>query len=71
MSSQGHDDDVHVYEGSGIEEGNAPVPRWYFLVAAILVTFYIVYLCRYMFGAQPSAAKLRSALPTSVAVRPL
>ena len=66
--SQGHDDDVHVYEGSGIEEGNAPVPRWYFLVAAILVVFYIVYLSRYLFGAQPSAAQLKSELPRPAAV---
>ena len=56
----GHDGDVHVYEGTGIEEGNARVPLWYIGVAASLVVFFIVYLCLYLRGAQPTAAEFRT-----------
>jgi hypothetical protein len=56
-----HDQDVHVYEGTGIEEGNAPVPKWYIAVFCILVAFFIVYMVRYLHGAQPSTAQIRSS----------
>lgn len=56
----GHEDDVHVYEGTGIEEGNARVPAWYLCVMLGLGIFFVVYLVKYFHGAQPSAAELRS-----------
>jgi hypothetical protein len=56
-----HDDDVHVYEGPGIEEGNAKVPMWYLGVVAVLLTFLVVYLVRYMHGVQPEAAEMKSS----------
>ena len=59
MSSAPHDEEVHVFEGTGIEEGNAPIPRWYFLVVAVLGIFFVVYMFKYLSGAQPSAAEFR------------
>jgi hypothetical protein len=57
-SGGGHGEhDVHVYEGPGIEEGNAPVPKWYLLVLAVLGVFLVVYLVKYLDGSQPSAAE--------------
>ena len=56
-----HDEEVHVFEGTGIEEGNAPVPKWYLGVVVILVAFFIVYMIKYIDGAQPSAAAFRSS----------
>ena len=59
-AGSGHDDhDVHIYEGTGIEEGNARVPKWYLGVILILATFAVVYLVRYMDGVQPSAAEFK------------
>ncbi len=59
-AGSGHDDhDVHVYEGSGIEEGNAPVPKWYLGVLLILGIFAVCYLVSYLDGVQPSAAEFK------------
>lgn len=55
-----HDPDVHVYEGPGIEEGNASVPKWYLLVLAVLGVFLVVYLVKYLDGSQPSSAEWKS-----------
>lgn len=54
-----HDPDVHVFEESGIREGNAPVPRWYLGVVVALFLFMITYLTLYLTGVQPSAAQLK------------
>ena len=57
MSDPKHgSDDVHLYESVGIEEGNAPVPRWYLLVLAVMAVFFVVYVTTYARGVQPSAA---------------
>lgn len=56
-----HEHEVHVYEGPGIEEGNAKVPLWYIGVVVILLTFLGIYLYRYLHGVQPSAAEMKSA----------
>ena len=58
----GHDE-VHVWEGTDLQEGNAPVPRWYLLVAAILVIFYVAYLSQYLVGAQPSSGTASTTRP--------
>jgi hypothetical protein len=54
-----HDPDVHVWEGTGLEEGNGKVPRWYLLVVAILAVFFVAYLAQYLVDAQPSSARMR------------
>lgn len=53
------DPDVHVFETVGIEEGNARVPRWYLAAMALLVIFCGVYIVKYLFGSQPSAAEFK------------
>lgn len=35
---------VHVYETSGIAEGNARVPLWFTVVIASLLAFFVVYI---------------------------
>ena len=51
-------DHVHLYETSGIAEGNARVPRW--LVAAILSLFgFAAYYIAAEWNAQPSSARLK------------
>jgi hypothetical protein len=56
-----HDEEVHVFEGVGIEEGNAPVPKWYIGVVMVLAVFFVVYMVRYLTGVQPSAAEMKSS----------
>jgi hypothetical protein len=57
-SGHGPDDhNVHVYEGPGIEEGNAPVPKWYLAVVAVLVVFGVVYLTSNLTGWNPWASQ--------------
>ncbi len=52
----GHEDDVYVYETSGIAEGNARVPLW--LLAAILSLFsFFAYFIYTYWHAQPSTAQ--------------
>ncbi len=60
MSDSKHDGehhDVHVYEGPGIEEGNAPVPGWYKGVLLLLGIFAVVYILGNLSGWNPWAAK--------------
>jgi hypothetical protein len=59
MSDAPHDGhhDVHVYEGPGIEEGNAPVPRWYKAVVLGLAIFAVVYIAQNLTGWNPLSAK--------------
>ena len=60
-ANAGGHDEVHVWEGTDLQEGNAPVPRWYLLVAAILAIFYVAYLAQYLVGAQPSSAQIKKS----------
>jgi|GEM_PF-6050115 len=55
----GANHDVHVYEGPGIEEGNAPVPKWYLGVVLIMGIFLVCYLTSFLSGVQPSAVQLK------------
>jgi hypothetical protein len=64
-----HEHDVHVYEGPGIEEGNAKVPLWYIGVVLILVGFLAVYLTKYLVGVQPSAAEMKSSRQSLLCLR--
>ncbi|MFM8978878.1 MAG: cbb3-type cytochrome c oxidase N-terminal domain-containing protein [Planctomycetia bacterium] len=52
-----HDHDVHVHEGPGIEEGNAPVPGWYKAVLLGLGVFCVVYIVSNLSGWNPWAAQ--------------
>jgi hypothetical protein len=53
----GHEDDVHVYEESGIEEGNRRVPRWYAIVALSLLAFFVWYVVTNFTGVQANTAR--------------
>jgi hypothetical protein len=63
----GHDGDVthethggehvHVFEESGIEEGNKPVPKWYVAALLVLGVFFVVYIVKYLTGVQPNSAR--------------
>ena len=55
----GHEDDVHLYEESGIEEGNRRVPLWLTLSILSLLLFFVWYIWTYAFGVQPSAAQFK------------
>jgi hypothetical protein len=49
---------VHTYEFSGIQEGNARVPRWLLAVIIALFGFFVWYVVSQR-EAQPSAAKAK------------
>lgn len=49
-------DHVHRYEASGIEEGNARVPRWLLAVVVALFSFAAYYIAA-EWNAQPSSAR--------------
>jgi hypothetical protein len=55
----GHDDEIHVYEESGIEEGNRPVPFWFAIVALALLAFFGWYVVTHSSGVQPSATQFK------------
>jgi hypothetical protein len=50
-------DHVHVFEESGIEEGNKPVPKWYVAALIGLGIFFVVYVVKYLTGVQPNSAR--------------
>lgn len=55
-----HDEShIHVYETSGIAEGNARVPRWLLAVVITLFGFFAYYVAT-QWSAQPSTARVRS-----------
>ncbi len=49
---------VHVYETSGIAEGNARVPRWLVAVVLALFGFFAWYVVS-QWSAQPSTAHVK------------
>jgi hypothetical protein len=49
--------DVHVYEGPGIEEGNAKVPTWYKVFLLGMAIFAVVYIVQNLTGWSPMSAK--------------
>jgi hypothetical protein len=51
---------VHVYETSGIAEGNARVPRWLVAVVVTLLSFFVWYIAT-QWSAQPSTARMKSS----------
>jgi hypothetical protein len=51
-------DDVHLYETSGITEGNRRVPTWLALVFLALIVFFFGYILL-QWNAQPGTAKFR------------
>jgi N-terminal domain of cytochrome oxidase-cbb3, FixP len=57
------EEEVHVYETSGIEEGNKPVPKWLYFVMAILLVFAVTYISRYLTGVQANSVQLRHHAP--------
>ena len=59
MSTTNDNEEVHVFETAGIEEGNASVPGWLWLVIATLSIFAVVYIWQYLTGVQPSAADFK------------
>ena len=50
---------VHTYEASGIQEGNARVPRWLLAVIIALFGFFAWYVVT-QWGAQPSTARAKA-----------
>jgi len=50
---------VHVYETSGIAEGNAKLPRWFVAVLVTLFAFAAWYIAT-QWSAQPSTARMKS-----------
>ncbi len=58
--------DESVYHpDSGLTEGVAPVPRWVLLVFGLLSLTFVLYLGRYLVGAQPSSAQMRTSEPAA------
>jgi hypothetical protein len=55
----GHEDHVHVYETSGIAEGNRRVPTWLKVVFVGLLVFWVGYIV-VQWNAQPGTAKFKS-----------
>jgi hypothetical protein len=51
-------DHVHVYETSGIAEGNKRVPKWLVVVFLSLLVFYFGYIVLH-WNAQPGTAKFK------------
>jgi hypothetical protein len=51
-------DHVHLYETSGITEGNRRVPTWLVVVFVSLIVFYFAYILLH-WNAQPGTAKFR------------
>lgn len=51
-------DDVHFFDGPGIEEGNGSVPRWFIGFIALLFVVIVAYLGVYLVNAQPSSARM-------------
>jgi hypothetical protein len=49
---------VHVYETSGIAEGNARVPLWFLLVMLSLFAFFVGYIV-IQWSAQPTSAQAK------------
>ncbi len=49
---------VHVYQTSGIAEGNAKVPLWLTAVNVSLFAFFVGYIAL-QWGAQPSSAQAK------------
>jgi hypothetical protein len=50
---------VHVYETSGISEGNARVPRWFVAVILALFGFFAYYVVT-QWSAQPSTSRMKT-----------
>ena len=50
---------VHTYEASGIQEGNARVPRWLLVVILALFSFFAGSVVP-PWGAQPSTARAKA-----------
>jgi hypothetical protein len=50
---------VHVYEHSGVREGNARVPRWLLAVVVALFAFFAWYVAS-QWNAQPSSARTKA-----------
>ena len=52
------DDDVHFFDGPGIEEGNGAVPGWFIGFMAVVFVVIVAYLGTYLVGAQPNTARI-------------
>lgn len=52
------EDDVHVYETSGITEGNKKVPLWLTVSLLALLVFWVAYIV-VNWHAQPSTAQFK------------
>lgn len=55
----GDEHDVHLYETSGIREGNARVPLWLLGVIVTLFAFFAYFLVT-QWNEQPSSAQTKS-----------
>ena len=51
-------DDVHFFDGPGIEEGSGAVPKWFIGFMAFLFVVVIAYLGVYLVDAQPGTARI-------------
>lgn len=51
-------DDVHFFDGPGIEEGSGAVPKWFLGFMAFLFVVLVAYLGVYLVGAQPNTARI-------------
>ena len=49
---------VHVYETSGIAEGNARLPRWFVAFLVVIFSFAAWYIAT-QWSAQPSTARMK------------
>jgi uncharacterized protein YqgC (DUF456 family) len=59
-TADAHDEHhVHVYEHSGLREGNARVPLWLLVAIVSLFGFFAWYVAS-QWGAQPSTARMKS-----------
>ena len=56
-------DDVHYFDGPGIEEGMGAVPMWFIGFVGLLTVVIIAYLGVYLVGAQPSSAQIVNEKP--------
>ena len=60
LADEVHDEHhVHVYETSGIAEGNARLPRWFVVFLVTLFGFAVWYVAT-QWSAQPSTARTKS-----------